>query len=171
MPNKVTAFFSYGQGGQAIDIALGGGGIDRLAARVRALGVSVSVHGWDQYREIADKIKKVPTDTLIVVGGASLGANMAPWIGSAVGGRPIDFMFGIQPSNLGGKYSVTRNVRRALCVYNPIWFLVLGNYWWRMDAGNSQTRITYQTSYASHPGDNWDSVQNPILAEIKKLMT
>ena len=169
---KVFVAISYGQGGVAVDSLLSGGGIDRLHSRIKALGADApSPFGWHQYQEIADRIKKLPSDTRVAVGGASLGANMAPWIGASVGGRTIDFMFGIQPSLYGGKYPVTNNVKRALCIYNPIWFITMGfgAHWWPRSGGNLATAMTYQRTYAGHPGDNLDSVQNPIIAAVKKL--
>lgn len=170
---KVTAFISYGQGGAGLDWLLSFGGTSRLNARAYALGVDTpGPYSWDQARAIADKIKALPADARVVVGGTSLGANEAPRIGTLVGRRPIDFMFGIQPSLFGAKNSVTPNVKRAMFFRNPVWPITmgLGAYQWVRAPGNHATTLIEQTSYAPHPGDNVQWIQDVILAEIRKLM-
>lgn len=173
--DNVVAFLSYGQGGQPVDIALSGGGIDRLASRIRSLGITCHVHNWDEAILITSKIKSLPADTKIIVGGTSLGANEAPRIGALLKTRTIDFMFGIQPSKYGVYNLVTSNVKRAMYFYQPWWFIFglsqgFGSYQWQKASGNKLTVMLSAYSFASHPGSNHEATQNYILAEIRKLV-
>lgn len=171
--SRIFAFISYGQGGAVVDTVLSGNGIARLRQRIQNdLGVETGpCYGWDRYEFIADRIKQLPDDARVIVGGASLGANMAPWIAAAVYPRPVDLIFGIQPSLYGGRYEITRNVRSAPCIYNPVWLLTfgLGAYQWQREASNHSTVLTTRTSYALHPGDNVTAVQDYILAAIRAI--
>jgi hypothetical protein len=170
---RIFAFISYGQGGAVVDSVLAGDGIGRLVQRIRSLGVDAAPRpfGWDQYESTAAAIKQLPPEHKIIIGGASLGANMAPWIAAAVYPRPVDLIFGIQPSLYGGKYPISKNVRNALCIYNPVWLMTLGlgAYQWQRDTINHSTVLTTRSSYALHPGDNVNAVQDAILAEVRAV--
>lgn len=172
---RKIAFISYGQGGKPVDAALDGGtsGIDRLSARIKALGVETpGPFGWEQFQTIADTIKKLPKTVQVIIGGTSLGANMAPWIAAKVYPRTVDYIFGIQPSNYGGHYDIPKNVVKALCVYNPLWFMTggLGALSWPRAADNHTTVLTTRTKYVTHPGSNDEDTQNFILTDIKGLI-
>lgn len=174
MAKKVFVAISYGQGGAMLDAFLSFDGTGQLNQRVRGLGCDApGPFEWDQPYTIAAKIKALPADTKIVVGGTSLGANEAPRVGALVGARTIDFMFGIQPSMYGVKNLITPNVKRATFFYNPPWFpigLGLGSYQWQAAPGNRRTVITPCQTYAPHPGDNVGWIHDAIVSEIKKLM-
>lgn len=170
---RLVGFISYGQGGKSVDVALGlGSGIDLLHRRVVALGVeSARPRSWHEFEKIAGEIQELPPDAKVVIGGTSLGANMAPWIAATVYPRPIELIFGVQPSLYGTRNPISKNVRRALCIYNPNWFLTLGlgGYQWERAPNNHQTVLVTRTSYASHPGINVASVQEAVLAEIRGI--
>jgi hypothetical protein len=106
----------------------------------------------------------------------------------------IDFLFGFQPSQYGEKISVTKNVKEALCIYNPNWFITsgLGNYEWTLAADNPGEVVlsadngkTYQVvqagdrtkgtfmrviqNYDAHPGDNDPTMQAIIIEAISRI--
>ncbi len=172
---SLYAAIMYGQGDDAVDIALTAGGIDRLAGRVRALpGVTCDVMHWNEAGLIATKIKMLPDDTRVVIGGTSLGANESPYAASLCG-RAVDFMFGIQPSIYGRKNLVPGNVRSAWYCYQP-WGLAVGigfgygSYQWELAPGNRITKIQSAYSFVSHPGSNDEKTQVTILDRIKLLL-
>lgn len=170
---KAYAFLSYGQGGKAVATALSGNGIGRLASRIKALDVETSPpFDWDDYNAVAIAIRKLPKTAKVIVGGVSLGANMAPWIAAKVYPRPVDYIFGIQPSLLGGHYTIPKNVKSALCIYNPFWLMTfgLGAYAYERTEDNHNTVLTTRTRYVLHPGDNDEQTQGFILADIAKLI-
>lgn len=166
----------YGQGGQAVDIGLTGGGMDRLAKRISALGKDYQCEqfNWDQANIIAEKIKKLSSDTKIVIGGTSLGANETPRACSYLKGQAIDLIFGIQPSIYGAKNLVPSNVKQATFWYQP-WGLAAGiglgygSYQWELMLGNKTTKLTSAYTFVSHPGSNSESIQSAIIEAILKL--
>lgn len=169
---KVVAFVSYGQGGAAVETVLSAGnGTAALVKRMKALGVDArGPFNWYQYEDLAAQVAKVPADAAVIVGGTSLGANMAPWI-AAKARRPVDLLFGIQPSLYGSPNLVASNVLRALCVYNPsIISLGFGAYCWQRTPQNHNTVLTARVSYAPHPGDNVETVQGWVLDEVRRLI-
>lgn len=171
--SKVVAFVSYGQGGAALGMLLSAGGTAKLNTRIKALGVDSTLWNWDQYAAIGAKIRALPADVKVVVGGTSLGANEAPRVAAHVYPRKIDFLFGIQPSMYGAKNQVPSNVRRAMYFYSPWWWPVtlgFGSYQWQRTLANTATVMLPQTTYLPHPGDNAESVHQPILAEIARLL-
>ncbi len=175
MTKQLYAAISYGQGGGFIDGLLSFDGTGSLNRKIAALGASVSAPGpssWYESSTIASKIKGLPASTLVAIGGTSLGANEAPRIGAMINNRPVDFMFGIQPSLYGAKNAVTANVKRAMFFRNPIWPITmgLGAYQWVRAAGNHSTTLIEQTTYSPHPGDNIPWIHAAIVAEIKRLL-
>ncbi len=175
MTKQLYVALSYGQGGGFVDGLLSFNGTGVLNGKIAALGSNVSAPGpysWNESNAIASKIKGLPASTLIAIGGTSLGANEAPRIGAMINNRPVDFMFGIQPSLYGAKNAVTSNVKRAMFFRNPIWPITmgLGAYQWVRAAGNHSTVLIEQATYAPHPGDNVGWIHAAILAEIKKLV-
>lgn len=173
MEKRTVAFISYGQGGWLVDLLLSANGIGKLHRRVAALGVDAGAvpRKWWEYRKIADEIADLPDDVKVVIGGASLGANMAPWIAATVHPRPVDLVFGIQPSLYGTRNPVSKNVKRALCIYNPSALITggLGAYRWELAPGNKATALVVKESNAVHPGDFVEWIQVAILDEIKKV--
>lgn len=172
---QIYVALSYGQGGSFIDGLLSFNGTGSLNNKIAKLGSTVSAPGpysWIEASTIASKIKGLPVSTLIAVGGTSLGANEAPRVGAMVNNRPIDFMFGIQPSLYGAKNAVTANVKRAMFFRNPIWPITmgLGAYQWVRAKDNHSTILIEYSTYAPHPGDNVAWIHEMILAEIKKLI-
>ncbi len=176
MTKQLYVALSYGQGGGLVDGLLSFNGTGALRDKIAALGRNVSTPqyptSWNESSAIASKIKGLPTSTLIAIGGTSLGANEAPRIGASINNRPVDFMFGIQPSLYGAKNAVTANVKRAMFFRNPIWPITmgLGAYQWQRAAGNHSTVLIEQATYAPHPGDNVPWIHEAILGEIRKLI-
>lgn len=173
---KTFVAISYGQGGQGVDAVLsGGGGIDRLASRIRSLGPSVEcvVYNWDQAQKIYDKVKSLPNDVQIVIGGTSLGANETPRNAAYLAPRVVHYAFGIQPSLYGRKNLLPPNVRKALCIYNPWWAPTsfgFGSYCWSKAPGNLMTKLYTCNTYAPHPGSNVQWVQDMVVADIARLV-
>jgi hypothetical protein len=166
------AFISYGMGGAALDPA---GGEVVLTRKIKALGVNVmsSPYLYSDVQTIANLILESPETAKIIVGGDSLGANNAPWIGQALNGkRKIDYMFGFQPSIWGAHIELTANVTQALCIWNPTWAETfgLGYYQWQRTAGNTTTDLRYIANSDAHPGDSDVAMQNVILGDIKRIV-
>lgn len=171
------AFLSYGQGGKPVDIALSGDGLGKLNARIAALGVKADgPHEWDDHKTIAERIKALPADATVIVGGVSLGANMAPLICSLVAPRKVDYLFGIQASTQSPvRTPISANVKVARLFYAPwwtaLWTWSLGSYVWPLAADNKVTRYFPEaTSYALHPGDGSEYIHQAVLADVKALI-
>lgn len=172
MTRNIFVALMYGQGGQATDIMLSGDGLGHLATRIRNLSSAIGCpppFTWDQAAVISRVIQKLPDSSAIVIGGASLGANEAPRAASAAE-RKVDLVFGIQPSLMGVHNLVTKNVDKAVCFFNPIPFFALGAYQYKRAADNQHTAMIPHYTYAMHPGDNVQWIQDKILAEIKALL-
>ncbi len=183
---KTHLFLMYGQGGGAVDAVLSGDGLGYIQKLADAMpdvvahdpllvydrSIVQSAFTWDAGQAIYDEAQKIPVTDRLIIGGVSLGANVAPYVASVLR-RPVELIFGIQPSMYGPKNLVSSNIRRAVCIYNPIWFMTggLGAYYWRVMPGNSQTEMLYQYSYWPHPGDNNSGVRNRVLQEIKAVAT
>ena len=158
-----------------MDVLLTAGGTKRLQRRMAELGVEVrGPFGAKEELRIAQQIQSLPTEVKVVVGGSSLGANAAPRIGAMVCPREIDLMFGIQPSLWARrKGRVTANVKRAVYFYVPWYWPVtfgLGQYRWKRQEGNTVTTLVEWPTYMTHPGNNVESVQGRILAELRRLV-
>jgi hypothetical protein len=174
---KARCWIGYGQGNEAVDdlLTLSTGGIDRLASRIRLLGVEVDVQRWYDAQEIYDEVRATPPDIKIIIGGTSLAANETPLNASYVYPRKVDYIFGIQPSLLGRKNPIPANVLRARCFVTPLWaptslWWFLGAYSWQLAVGNKITKLKVDKTFASHPGSNDETVQSAIVADIEEVL-
>lgn len=175
---KLYAAMMYGQGGKGVDVLLNGGqsGIDRLAKRTRLLHSEIvcDVFEHSQTQAIFDRIRALPPNVGVVIGGTSLGANNSPVVAASLT-RLVDFMFGIQPSVYGAKQKVTANVKRTNVWYQPWGFAIgigfgFGSYNWERAPGNNVTTMNSMHTYTSHPGSNDENIQLAILDRIRKLL-
>ncbi len=169
---KAYAFVSYGLGGLILDPSAGE---VLLCRKIKALGVDIgkSPYLYSDTQLIADSILAAPKDSIIILGGDSLGANNAPFIAASIRTkRGIDYLFGFQPSMWGYHSTVPKSVVEALCIYNPNWIETfgLGDYPWPVEAGNTRTKMRYIQTHDAHPGDNDPKMQAVIIADIKRIM-
>ncbi|MGA8078943.1 MAG: hypothetical protein WB868_16335, partial [Xanthobacteraceae bacterium] len=167
-----AAFIMFGLGGVAFDPA---GGETVFTKRIAAIGVNTldSPYQETNVDTIVSAILATPTDTKIIVGGDSLGANNTPAVAQALlGRRNVDYIFGFQPSEYGAHNLVPANVLQARCIYNPnpIETAGLGCYEWQLAAGNRTTKLSVVTNSDFHPGDDDVAMQNLILADIERLV-
>jgi lysozyme family protein len=167
IPQHITrAWISFGMGGASLDPA---GGEAYLVQRCQAIGIDTrhSPYQWNDLQTIANDISL--SNTKVIVGGDSLGANSAPHI-AALTKNNIDLLFGFQPSNWGEKVLVPANVAVAVCIYNPVWFetLGMGNYPWALAEGNHRTKLIVYPIEAPHPDDIGHS-QDIVFNYIKEI--
>ena len=163
----------YGLGGSILDPA---GGMATLMARIKKLGVTTPQAPWDEknIEAVANAVKAHPADAAVILVGDSCGANKAPWVAAAVRPRKIAYMACIQASEYcqEGCPDIPDNVEEAFVIYSD-WVHTggLGTYVPIRAAGNKVTK--YRQSYvpAAHPDDqDVRRVQNPILADIKRIL-
>jgi lysozyme family protein len=160
------AWISFGMGGSVFDPA---GGEKQLVERCKGIGIDTrnSPYQWSDINAIVADIDK--SDTKIIVGGDSLGANEAPRIAASTK-HNIDLLFGFQPSEWGEHIQVPANVAEAVCIYNPTWIqtIGLGHYPWSLAPGNKRTKLSLIPIEAPHP-DDWGQSQDIIFKRIKEI--
>jgi hypothetical protein len=183
---KTHIFPIYGQGGKSVDAVLSGDGLGYMQQVLDAIpGVEAhdpivvqpapqyGAFSWDAGAEIARQVRKLPLMDKLVIGPCvSLGANEGPLIcESLLGFRDVDLLIGIQPSMFGRKNLVPSNVIKAVCIYNPIYFMTwgLGAYLWELKPNNTRTRLIPVTSWWPHPGDNNKSVRDRVTSEVEAV--
>ena len=173
MVKAASAFVMYGMGGASLDLA---GGEATIVAEIKKLGVNIEGSPYQYYdtQVITDAIMKLPKETIVIIGGDSLGGNDGPLIAAALktANRKVDYLFGFQPSVWGEHTVVTSNVVKAVCIYNPVWLETfgLGDYPWPLDEGNTTTELKLIEAEDAHPGDNDVAMQNIIFSDIKALI-
>lgn len=171
MPVINRAFVCYGQGGSVVGPLLAlGDGPKAIVARLRNIGWDATLHEWDDGATIAKIVQALPMSARIIIGGTSLGANEAPNT-ALLCKRPVDMIFGVQPSAYGRRNQVPANVARALCFYNPMPLLTLGfgAYAWSRASGNKKTVLYTWQSYATHPGDTVPWIHDAIVEHARAV--
>jgi hypothetical protein len=183
---------SFGLGGSGVDDAASGGyGENYLVKRLRATkGVDVmrSPYTWDAAQDRYDDILKFPRADKVALVGDSLGDNaLGSDLENLEGKRDVDFIGGFQGSVWGQHTSVSDNCKRAILIFNPVWFQTagLGDYplpldvppvvtvgslydgRWRL-GNNGKTWVRYVQIEAPHP-DDWGLAQDIIYNELKTL--
>ena len=163
----------YGMGGSILDPA---GGMTTLMAKIKALGVITPNVPWDQanIQAVADAVKSHPPDAPIFLVGDSCGANKAPWVAAAVAPRKIAYIACIQASVYCNENCppIGTNVEQALVIYSD-WAHTggLGCFIPPPAPGNKTTKYRQVYVPAAHPDDDDVlRVQNPIIADIKKIL-
>lgn len=114
-PPNVRAYVLYGQGGKTMSY-----GIEALAKSLEEMDprMRVSTHVWEDYKDVAKDVRKLPSDTPVVIIGYSLGANATTWISDAVSPRNIDLIVAYDPSVRAEVKPAGSNVRRLLLYHN-----------------------------------------------------
>jgi hypothetical protein len=163
----------YGAGGSMLDPV---GGMATLMAKIAALGVVTPAVPWDEenIEAVAAAVRKHPADALVMLIGDSCGANKAPWVAAAVAPRKIAYIGCIQASAYcnEGCPPIGANVGQALVIFSD-WAHTggLGVFVPPLAAGNTTTKYRQVYVPATHPDDNDVlRVQNPIIADIKKII-
>jgi hypothetical protein len=189
----VHVTISFGLGGSVVDDSASGGyGENYLIKRLRAVpntDVMSSPYVWSAGQSRFDDIMRFPKTDKIAMVGDSLGDNaLGSDLHNLEGKRAVDFIGGFQGSVWGQHTSVSSNCRRALLVFNPVWWQTagLGDYplpldspptvadgeslddgKWRL-GNNGNTWVRYVQIEAPHP-DDWGLAQDIIFSEIKQL--
>lgn len=114
-PATVRTYVLYGQGGDFM-----ARGMKALAKDLEKMDprLQVSVHEWEDHKDVEKDIAKLPADTPIVLIGYSLGANAATWISNAVAPRAIALIVAYDPSVRMKVESAGKNVQRVLLYHN-----------------------------------------------------
>jgi hypothetical protein len=109
----------------------------------------------------------------LIVGGYSWGADNTSII-AAKAGRPIKYLFALQPSVYYPTSPLWSNVKEALCVYNPYWFETggLGFRELTLAPGNATTKLVLDAESDSHPYIQYDlNVRAKVMAGIGRALT
>jgi|GEM_PF-3008312 hypothetical protein len=184
---------SFGLGGSAVDDAISGGyGENYLVRRCRALpnaDVMNSPYEWSDAQKIYDDIMRHPPTDRFALVGDSLGDNeLGDILAALKGRRTVDLIGGFQGSEWGKHTTIPDNCRKAILIFNPIWFetMGLGAYPLPLDVppvvppgqnlydgrwrtgNNGKTQVRYVQIEAPHP-DDWGEAQDIVFAEIRRL--
>jgi hypothetical protein len=168
-----TCVMFYGLGDGATDPS---SGEPLLMTKIKALGVTVPpIFDYTAQQAGVDYIAKLPKSEIIFLCAISCGANRLPIVATALGSRKFAGMYMIAPSIYcnAGCPDVPDNAPNTW-VFNGPWYLAippgLSSYKPNRIAGSKQPDIIRRWSQTWHPCDSdVANVQNPILADIKRL--
>lgn len=174
MTKSATALFWYGLGDGSTDPSTGE---PTLMVKVRALGVKTQgIFDYADQQSGINAIAKLPATELIFLVAISCGANRLPIVATNIRNRAIAGMYMIAPSIWcnSGCPAVPDNCPDTW-VFNGPWYLSLppglSSYSPQRVAGSKQPAIKTGFSYTWHPCDSDTvNVQNPIIADIRKLI-
>lgn len=97
-------------------------GMDGLAKEIAIAtpGVIISVHNWSDYAAVEQSIRKLASDTKVVLVGYSGGGWKAEEIANAVRPRPIALVVALDPSPAFAvkREGIGKNVQHAICYNN-----------------------------------------------------
>lgn len=166
---NIDAADLYGMWGPVTDP-----GARTVTAEVAAIpGANVHRSPYRDYdlQDAADDLETAPTNHALAILGSSLGGNNGPELAAAFDGkRTIDFLAGFQPSSYGAHTTVPKNVKVAICIFNPNWIITfgLGDYEWVLAPDNDATIMlstddgaTWKTTKTGTNGNVLKIVENP----------
>lgn len=174
MTKKAVCECFWGLGDAATDTA---SGEPLLRQKVAALGVETPPI-WNHFDQTSASraIHALPADTLVFAIAISCGANALSTLIRLVSPRKLAGVFAIAPSVwcVQSQPTIGDNAPNFWVFNGPYWSLPfpgLSAYQPQRNPGSYAPAIIRRTSPMSHPCDfDVVNVQNPIIAEIKRLV-
>jgi len=144
--------------------------VNRVVGDIPNIDVHKSPYRDYDVNQIVDIVKGLSSDSVIFVGGTSLGSNNAPIV-AEYAKRNIHGVFGFQASYWGAHSELTKNVLFAHLFYslNPL-NGGLGSYIWKPVQGFDVARFHHDERDLIHPGDGDIRSQNAFLDEMKRII-